>query len=172
MDGLQRLLDKDEITVLKSRYCRFLDTKDWPALRALFTDDAWFEGYASAPGGGTLDMYMAGVSTWLTDVPAVHQCHTPEITFHDSLRARAVWAERDFYERSDTGSDGALQVRRIFGFGHYEEEYRKVAGTWKIAFIRLVRTTMFSIPPGPIPAGTPRLSANPDWLHFTDLGQR
>lgn len=29
----------EAIKRLKSRYCRYLDTKDWAAWRALFTDD-------------------------------------------------------------------------------------------------------------------------------------
>ena len=36
--------DIEEIRCLKARYFRFLDTKDWPRWRGIFSDDARFAG--------------------------------------------------------------------------------------------------------------------------------
>ena len=43
MDTLDKLLWIEEIRQLKSRYFRFMDTKDWGALRTVFCDDATFD---------------------------------------------------------------------------------------------------------------------------------
>ncbi len=51
--------DRFEIHQLKARYCRFLDSRQWLSLRALFTDDARFDGLGSAPDPGWLGSLSA-----------------------------------------------------------------------------------------------------------------
>jgi hypothetical protein len=48
-DDAATLLAVEAIKQLKARYCRYLDTKDWAAWRALFTDD--FVSDTSQAGG-------------------------------------------------------------------------------------------------------------------------
>lgn len=48
-DDAATLLAVEAIKRLKARYCRYLDTKDWAAWRALFTDD--FVSDTSEAGG-------------------------------------------------------------------------------------------------------------------------
>ena len=38
--ALQELLDERDVVAVALRYCKALDTKDWPALRTVFLDDA------------------------------------------------------------------------------------------------------------------------------------
>ena len=40
-----RLHEMLEIHALKAAYCRYVDTKQWRRLQALFTDDVVFEGF-------------------------------------------------------------------------------------------------------------------------------
>lgn len=74
------LLSIESIKQLKARYCRYLDTKDWAAWRALFTDD--FVSDTSEAGGKLIvgaDAFVAftrkniGRPTQAT----AHQVHAP-----------------------------------------------------------------------------------------------
>ena len=165
MTDVQRLLDIESIKQLKSRYCRFIDTKQWERLRDLFTADARFEGLGSAPTGAGVEEFVGGISTRLARAVAVHHCHTPDIAFVDADTARGVWAMQDFVQwlepielREAPGAQGFV------GFGHYEEEYRRIDGQWKIRLLRLTRLRIDPLPPG-APAPRPGfLAASSDWL--------
>ena len=120
------------IEALKARYFRLLDTKQWDAWRALFTDD--FEGHVEGPHP---DIHFASADEMvetnrkvLADAPTAHHGHTPEITLTGPDTAEGIWAMVDVV----TLGDG------FTGYGHYHETYRKVDGSWKIAKLRLTRT--------------------------------
>ncbi|WP_425405472.1 nuclear transport factor 2 family protein [Hwanghaeella sp.] len=165
----ERLLDREKIKLLKAQYCRFLDTKQWPELRSLFRDDASFEGFGSAPTGSTVDQFIAGISTRLTDALTVHHCHMPEITFDGPSRARAIWAMVDVVELLNGNSPIEAPGHRGFtGYGHYEDEYSLVDGEWKFAFKRLSRIRVDPIPNEQSPALTDRLKAHKNWIGFSE----
>lgn len=127
--------DLEEIKRLKARYCRFLDTKQWDALRALFADDCVFDGFRSAPTGSGPDAFVEGGRQRLADAVTVHQCSMPDIVFVDDDTARGTWAVHDYLEWPDR----APEERGYYGFGYYEEEYRRVDGRWRMATLRLRR---------------------------------
>jgi hypothetical protein len=157
--------DRDAIGQLKARYCRFIDTKRWAALRGLFTADARFEGLGSAPGGADLDTFITGISTRFRDATSIHHCHMPEIRFLGPDSARAVWAMADYVQwpegfavRETPGHPG------FHGYGHYEEAYQKGADGWRIAFLRLTRLRFDALPvghPAPLPG---LLQASANWI--------
>lgn len=60
----------------------------------------------------------------------------PEITILAPDRAEGMWAMRDDIEIPER--EGAAR-RRVVGAGHYREEYRRVAGGWKINRLVLTR---------------------------------
>jgi hypothetical protein len=141
VDPARRALDIEEIKQLKARYFRFIDTKQWRRLRGLFTDDAAFEGLWA--GGESPDEFVASLSRNLTEVTSVHHGHMPEIVITGPDTARGIWAMQDYLEW-EPGTRGYLGVkipgqRGVFGYGHYEEEYRREGGEWKISFLRLTR---------------------------------
>lgn len=163
----ERIIDREKIKLLKAQYCRFLDTKQWPELRALFLDDAGFEGFGSAPTGSTVDQFIAGASARLTNALTVHHCHLPEITFDGPDRARAIWAMMDVVELLNGESPVEVPgYRGFYGYGHYEDEYRLVGGVWKFAFKRLSRIRIDPIANEQAPARTDRLKAHKDWIGF------
>lgn len=162
-----RLIDREKIKLLKAQYCRFLDTKQWPELRSLFLDDAGFEGFGSAPTGSTVDQFITGISTRLTDALTVHHCHMPEITFESDTRARAIWAMVDVVELLNGNSPVEAPGHRGFtGYGHYEDEYVRQNGEWKFAFKRLSRIRVDPMPLDQPPAKTDRLKAHKNWIGF------
>jgi hypothetical protein len=132
------LCDIEEIKQLKASYFRLLDTKQWDKLRGVFTDDAVFEGtnrHFSGP-----DDFIAGNSQRLGPAKTVHQGHMPEIRILGPGKARGIWSMHDWVEFPAPATEGPHTGERGFiGFGHYQEEYRKVGGAWKIALLRLTR---------------------------------
>lgn len=137
---VDELTQIEQIKQLKSRYCRYIDTKQWSALRALFADDARFEGFASAPAGSGPETFVEVVSKRLKDAVTVHQAHMPDIELIGANSARGVWAMSDYLEwpAKVKLADGS-EAKGYYGFGHYEEEYRKQGDAWKMQSLRLTR---------------------------------
>jgi hypothetical protein len=127
--------DIEAIRRLKGRYCRTMDTKDWVAMRQVFTDDVVMDTTAS--GGGVTngaDDFMTFLQDAIGDVLTVHHCHTPEIDITSSTSASGVWAMEDMLRWPD-GSE-------LHGYGHYRETYEKVDGEWRIKRSELTRLRM------------------------------
>ena len=127
--------DIEAIKQLKARYCRLLDTKDWDALRQVFTDDVVVDSTAS--GGQVITgaaTFLAFISSNLAERVTVHHCHTPEITLASPTSATGIWAMEDRVSFTDG--------RELSGFGHYHETYQKDDGTWRIATSALTRLRM------------------------------
>ena len=156
--------DIEAIKQLKARYFRLMDTKQWEAWRDVFTDDARFEGTRRAFSGP--DEFVAATSAWLHPATTVHQGHMPEIVRTGKATARGVWAMFDRVEFPTEDQEGPFPGSRGFvGYGHYEEEYRKEGGEWKISLLRLTRLRVNPILGDPLPAATGVLASfGTDWL--------
>lgn len=90
------LCEIETIKQLKARYCRVLDTKQWAAWRAIFTDD--FLSDTSEAGGKVIDgadEFVAFTRKSLRNQATVHQVHAPEIEITSATTARGVWALED-----------------------------------------------------------------------------
>jgi hypothetical protein len=124
----------ESIKQLKARYCRYLDTKDWAAWRAIFTDD--FVSDTSEAGGKLIvgaDDFVAFTRKAIGR-PAqatAHQVHAPEIELTSATTARGVWALQDVV-RFGPGVT-------LVGYGHYHETYQNIAGQWLIKSSKLTR---------------------------------
>jgi uncharacterized protein (TIGR02246 family) len=125
--------DIEAIRQLKARYFRTMDTKDWDAMRRVFTDDAVVDTTAS--GGGVVsgaDAFMAFLREVLAGAVTVHHGHMPEIELTSPTTATGIWALNDII----VFPDGT----RLDGYGHYHETYEKGAdGAWRIASSTLTR---------------------------------
>ena len=135
----------EAIRVLKARYFRLLDTKDWTGWRRLFTDDLVSETDTAAPraegpGGDPplpgADAFVERVRALLRDSVTVHHGHMPEIELTGPDTARGVWAMEDIV---------AYPSVTLRGYGHYHEEYRREANEWRIARLRLTRLRMDTV---------------------------
>ena len=145
-DAAATLLSIEAIKQLKARYCRYLDTKDWAAWRAIFADD--FVSDTSEAGGKLIvgaDDFVAFTRKGIGR-PAqatAHQVHAPEIDLTSASTARGVWALQDVV-RFGPGLS-------LVGYGHYHETYENIAGQWLIKSSKLTRlredivTPVFSI---------------------------
>src|SRR6478672_10838185 len=91
-----RVDDIEAIKQLKARYFRTMDTKDWDAMRAVFTDDVVVDTTTS--GGGVVqgaDEFMTFLREAIGDVVTVHHGHMPEIEITSPSTATGVWAMED-----------------------------------------------------------------------------
>jgi hypothetical protein len=136
-------LEMESIKQLKSRYCQFLDAKDWAAWRELLTDD-----FVSDVGGNLLvgaDDFVAYTRATIgkTSQATVHQVHAPDITLLSPTTARGVWAVNDVVR--------LVPALTLHGYGHYHETYAKNDAGWRISSSRLTRlredVTLTLLPP-------------------------
>lgn len=140
------LAEIEAIRLLKARYFRLLDTKDWAGWRRLFTDDLVSETDTAPPqpdGSHTLpklpgaDAFVERVRSLLGDGVTVHHGHMPEIELTGPDTARGIWAMEDIV---------VFPAMTLRGYGHYHEEYRREAGEWRIARLRLTRLRVDILP--------------------------
>jgi hypothetical protein len=160
------LCDIEEIKQLKARYFRYVDTKQWEKLRTVFTDDVRFEGITPHDPGP--DAFIATQSARLAEAKSIHQGHMPEIRIVRPDYARGTWSMFDWVEFPEPATEGPRAGQRgAVGYGYYQEQYRKVDGTWKISFMRLTRQRVeplfgrgvtYELEPGRIATG------GADWL--------
>jgi hypothetical protein len=128
------LSDIEAIKVLKARYCRFLDAKDWTAWSELFADD--FVSDLAEIGGATIvgaDEFVVYTRRTLgrPSQPTVHHVHTPEIALTSATTGRGVWALNDVVRLAPGVT--------LHGYGHYHETYEKTGDHWRIKSSKLTR---------------------------------
>jgi hypothetical protein len=140
MDALQRLLDIEELRILKANYFYNLDHKLWDDWIALFTEDTVLKvdsvrSIRDGEGGPTRIFEGAAavvefVSKHSRSATAetVHHGHTFQYGFLSDTEAWGRWAMQDIVDHKD----GLLK-----GYGHYRETYRKVDGRWKFSSVHL-----------------------------------
>lgn len=160
-----RLSDLEAIKRLKAEYCRFVDTKQWDRLAALFAEETIFDGFGSAPTGSTATDFIKGISHRLAGAVTIHHVCNPEIGFLGPDRARGIWAMTDLVElAAGMRPKEAPDSRGFRGYGHYQEEYRRDGGRWKFCFLRLTRLRLDPLPADFPPMRSDLLAADPDWL--------
>jgi ketosteroid isomerase-like protein len=127
--------DLDEVEAirrLKARYFRTMDTKDWDAMRQVFSDDVVID--TSEAGGDVVRgaaEFMAFLQGALEGAVTVHQGHMPEIDLTSETTATGIWALNDIV----IWPSGV----RLDGYGHYYETYEKGADGWRIKSSKLTR---------------------------------
>jgi SnoaL-like domain len=136
----QNLEEIEQIKQLKARYFRLMDQKHWDEWNAVFTDDV-VAVYHGVPGAnksegltenrcsGRADL-VAKVSGFLSKGISIHHGHMPEIELTSQTTAHGIWAMVDYL---------LLPNFTLKGYGHYDEDYVKENGRWKIKRILLTR---------------------------------
>jgi hypothetical protein len=153
LDPLERLVAIEAIKNVKARYWYTVDTKDWTALRAVFTDDAIFDLRAErafSQGEPTDDLppveesiaagdqavligaaaIAAAIQNFAEEWTTVHHGHAPIVEVTEADFGTAIWPLFDYID------DGTNSLK---GYGHYHEEYRKVNDDWLISRALLTR---------------------------------
>ncbi|MGQ0824521.1 MAG: nuclear transport factor 2 family protein [Actinomycetota bacterium] len=110
MDAVRRLEIMEAVRVVKARYFRHMDRKEWDDFRELFTDDFEADVTDDMVAAGLsrdsgirigADRFVRGVVRALEGVRTVHHGHMPEIEVLDDEHASAVWAMEDRLDYPD-----------------------------------------------------------------------
>jgi hypothetical protein len=137
------LLVIHQITQLKYRYMRAVDTQDWDLLRTVFTANArtWYNsGMLAAEGRDEVVALLSGSCR-----PTIYSSHIalhPEITLTGPATARGVWRFEDIVHFAQSDPDFVVEAKggeRLIGAGYYYDEYAVEDGDWKIASTGYVR---------------------------------
>jgi hypothetical protein len=140
MDRLERLEAIEAIRSLKARYFRLMDTKQWDALRGVFTADLKVltpEGEVYAEGG---DVYAAALRQSLEHAVSCHQGLAGEVEIDADGGGHAIWAMQDIITWTDRHPRTGW--KSIVGRGHYHETYRREDDAWRIATLMLTRLSL------------------------------
>jgi SnoaL-like domain len=131
------LQDIEAIKILKARYCRYLDGKQWEELRRLFAPECrflWLDELADQHLGNALldvDAFMKRLTEILPPSSrTVHHVYAPEIIITGSSTASGIWAMDDYVTAGPYN---------FHGYGHYEETYAKIGGDWSLTSWKLTR---------------------------------
>jgi hypothetical protein len=126
------LEDIEAIRKLKAKYWRCIDRKLWDELAECFTEDVIVDygpDMQFRSRGAVLQFFreVLGNDTVIT----VHAGYGAEIEILSDSTAKGVWA---LHDRVITEPDSKLK-----GWAHYDDEYLKEGGTWKIKYSKIVR---------------------------------
>lgn len=131
MDPVDALLATEEIRVLRARYFRYVDTKQWDAWGQLFIDDCEFVDLAGDFRCDGRSNLLAAVAEALNDVVSVHHGHTPEITILDATSATGIWSMADYLiYPAHKNFQSQEASTKVYGYGHYLDSYVNVDGRW------------------------------------------
>ncbi len=123
------------IQMVKARYFRAMDTKDWDLLRSVLTEGVEIDVTDDVEDGEVYagrDRFVDTCAKVLRDATTVHHGHMPEIEVTGPGTATGTWAMEDFVDWGEG--------RGFRGYGHYHERYEKdPSGTWRIAALTLTR---------------------------------
>ncbi|MFC9910889.1 nuclear transport factor 2 family protein [Streptomyces sp. NPDC127197] len=134
----QRLADIEDIRQVKARYFRYLDSKQWSKLAALFTAHPTIDVGAKYSSGKELAEKTAAL---LGDAPTAHQGFLPEIQVHGN-RATAIWAMEDYV----SFPPGSSYKNGFHGYGEYHDTYKRINGHWYIDSTVLSRFRVDAVP--------------------------
>jgi len=144
-----RTEDLEAVALLKARYFRFMDLKQWDAWQDLFTADAVMDMRGEAQAMAQLDMDVGDAELWLlrssatiratveaalSGVVTVHHGHMPELEQVSANEIRGIWSMVDVI-RYPPGRP----VAGFHGYGHYHDTYLRTDDGWKIAHLELRR---------------------------------
>jgi hypothetical protein len=121
------------VELLKATYFNDVDTKNWFALRQLFTPDAVVDTTGSlGPYFPNRDSFIAFTSLTLSAINTRHQGYDAQIDLTSDTTASAVWTMQDRLSLAG--------LVTIHGYGHYTDNYEEVDGQWRITYSKLTRT--------------------------------
>lgn len=126
---ITRLEDIESIRQLQSRYQRSIDTRDFDAVGACFTEDVvsrYDSGDMTYTGREAVVGFLSGALT--PAITSTHLIHGGEIDIVDPTHATGKWYLEDFLLHSK-------YLLKLHGAAVYDVCYRKEEGVWRISSI-------------------------------------
>lgn len=136
---------KLELSMLKSRHLRALDSGAWDQYAALLTEDFALDisDRTGIPVMQGRDLIVNQISASIGAVTSVHQAHSPQFTVKSESEIEVVWAMQDRIARGDGQPSTS-------GYGHHHDRWVKLDGNWQLAEQRLTRLHIDMLPPAAI----------------------
>lgn len=147
MNDTERLTAIAELTQLKAKYFRGVDTGNGDLVRSLLHADCVLDytGCCTDPATGrdfipAMNVVLRGRDTWKSDgmskfgIVSVHQGHNFEVDFTSATSAKGIWSMTDRLW-FPPGGDFSLMT----GHGHYHETYEKTAEGWLLKTTHVTR---------------------------------
>jgi hypothetical protein len=147
MNNIERLLATSEITQLKARYFRGVDTDDGDLVRALLAEDCVldYRGCCTDPATKrdfipAMNVVLYGRASWKSGglsnrgIVSVHQGHNFELDITGDATAEGIWSMTD---RLYFPPGGAFSLMTCYG--HYFETYEKFDEIWLLKTTRVTR---------------------------------
>ncbi len=147
MQAIEILAATDEITQLKARYFRGVDSANGELVKAVLAEDCVLDytGCCTDPATGRdfipqMNVILRGRDSWRADgmsslgIVSVHQGHNFELKFTSETTAAGIWSMTD---RLWFPPGAAFSL--MTGYGHYHETYEKFADGWKLKSTHVTR---------------------------------
>lgn len=132
----------ESVKMLKAKYCRFVDTKQWKELANLLAENPTIT-FENTEGVvihkfSTADDFL-GSCVMLEMAVSAHHVHNPEIQAISEEMVYAIWAMED---RIFFPVNLEAPFKSLHGFGYYHETYILENGSWKIKSLLLKRSIL------------------------------
>lgn len=137
MTELERLVAIEDIRQLKARYWLAVDTLDEAALRATFAPDAVIPAHGDVAETRTAEDFVTHLLHVMQGARSLHLGGQGIVMIHSAVQASAIWPVEDRIWAPEQGS--RLRFRRLHGWGHYHDDYRRTDAGWRIQSFRLDR---------------------------------
>lgn len=129
-DGTTEMLES--VVDLKTRYCRWIDGKDWDRVASLFLPHAVLQfGPSDASAIRGRLAIVRFLRRQLGQGSTLHEARDPELRAQEGDSVRVVWSMKDHVE---------TPLYRLEGAGFYEDLYEQTAVGWKVAQVRVHRS--------------------------------
>ena len=123
---ITRLMDERDIVAVVSRYCRALDTKDWPLLSDVFLPDATAELGAGARLVG-LDAILVRIRTALQHLDdSQHLVGNHEVVIDGDTATHRCYLQAQHVRRAAIGGPNYIVA------GRYEDRLSRTPVGWRI----------------------------------------
>lgn len=135
--------DLNVIRQSKAKYCRYIDSKQWQAFRALFAPGASIR--IVDPAGATMaefdnaNDFVKSAMDFIGSGRSIHQIHNEEFEHISEEQIEAIWSMEDYIVFPATHHPPLASVH---GYGHYFETWRKNDDTWQISKLELRRSIL------------------------------
>lgn len=141
MNDIEILRAYLDISTLKARQLRLLDTKQWVGYEAMLTEDFVFDlsesGQTPVIHGRAAALEQIKASC--EGLTSVHQAHQPEFDFRGN-EVLVVWAMNDRVVRGPDQPSITL-------YGHHHDRWVRRSGEWKMAALRVTSVHVDVLPP-------------------------
>ncbi|WP_395154052.1 nuclear transport factor 2 family protein [Ilumatobacter sp.] len=124
---LQELLDERAIVALALRYCKALDTKDWPALRTVFLDDATAQ-LGQPPMLAGVDAIVTRIREALEHLDdSQHLVGNHEVLVDGDAATHRCYLQAQHVRTAAAGGPNYIVA------GRYEDRLTRTSQGWRIA---------------------------------------